>query len=428
MSSFDLVNELANTHVNNGFKLCSLDVVSLFTNVPTEMVLDSISRRWDYIVRNCKITKSEFFIAVKLILNSTFFVFNGKIYQQTFGVPMGSPLSPIAADIVLQDLETKALEILKYCPPFYKRYIDDVTLAAPSALLQHTLDVFNSFHPRLQFTIEIGEDDTLKFLEITMLLKDNRLTFDWFHKPTFSGRYLNYWSQHPVCQKRGTVIGLIDRAFLLSHPSYHAKNFKLVIDILLDNCYPLSFIFGILRERLKYLFSRESNAKGGRNEDDAIPFFTIPYIPKITDHFKNATRGLNMRLSYNSLNKMSTFIKAHKDSLPRSKQSNVVYKVNCMECDASYVGQTSRQMQTRIKEHQNHINRNTSNHSVLTDHRIEFNHNFDWSNAEILDNEPYYYKRLILCIKRQVNGLNLQTDTEGLPDSYLSVIETLSKI
>ncbi|XP_071653840.1 uncharacterized protein [Temnothorax longispinosus] len=200
-NSIDLVEELGNAHVNDGYKLISLDVVSLFTNVPIERVLDSITVRWNFISKNCKIPKAEFFIAVRLVLNSTFFIFNGKIYRQTFGVPMGSPLSPMAADIVLQDLETIALATLKYIPPFYKRYIDDITLAAPLAFLQHTLDVFNSFHPRLKFTIEIGENDTLNFLEITMILNNNRLTFDWFHKPTFSGRYLNFFSQHPACQK-----------------------------------------------------------------------------------------------------------------------------------------------------------------------------------------------------------------------------------
>ncbi|XP_077275937.1 uncharacterized protein LOC143904848, partial [Temnothorax americanus] len=196
----DLVKELANIHVSDGYKLISLDVVSLFTNVPVDMVLDSISARWHFIARNCKIPKSEFFNAVRLVLNSTFFMFNGKFYRQTFGVPMSSPFSPISADIVLQDLKTIAHISLNYTPPFYKRYIDDITLAAPSTSLQHTLDVFNSFHPRLKCTLEIREDDTLNFLKITLILNNHKLTFDWFHKPTFSGRYLNFMSQHPVCQ------------------------------------------------------------------------------------------------------------------------------------------------------------------------------------------------------------------------------------
>ncbi|KAM0732494.1 hypothetical protein ACS0PU_002036 [Formica fusca] len=72
-----------------------------------------------------------------------------------------------------------------------------------------------------------------------------------------------------------------------------------------------------------------------------------------------------------------------------------------------------------------------SGHSVITDHRVSFNHDFDWDNVSVLDNEPWLRKRLIseiLHIKRQKNGLNLQTDTEGLPDMYIPVLEKLSKI
>ena len=66
--------------------------------------------------------------------------------------------------------------------------------------LNSTLDIFNSQYPRLQFTMEI-ESDRLNFLAVTVI-RDNVLTeFNWYHKPTFSGRYLNFWSQHPVSQK-----------------------------------------------------------------------------------------------------------------------------------------------------------------------------------------------------------------------------------
>lgn len=101
---------------------------------------------------------AEFISAVRFVLDSTFFTFNGIIYQQTFDTPMGSPLSPIMTDIVLQDLEERALTSLNFTPSFYVRYVDDIALAAPSSALEHTLSVFNSFHPRLQFTMEIGED------------------------------------------------------------------------------------------------------------------------------------------------------------------------------------------------------------------------------------------------------------------------------
>ncbi|XP_071647576.1 uncharacterized protein [Temnothorax longispinosus] len=123
-------------------------------------------------------------------------------YMRTFGSPMGSPLSPIGADIVMQDLEERALELLSFTPPFYERYVDDIAMAIPSTECTHTLEVFNSFHPRLQFTMEVGVDGRLNFLEITMIRTENRLQFDWFHKSTFSGKYLNFCPSIPIARRK----------------------------------------------------------------------------------------------------------------------------------------------------------------------------------------------------------------------------------
>ncbi|KYM95692.1 hypothetical protein ALC62_13658 [Cyphomyrmex costatus] len=59
------------------------------------------------------------------------------------------------------------------------------------------------------------------------------------------------------------------------------------------------------------------------------------------------------------------------------------------------------------------------------EHRLKYGHDFQWDNIKILDEEPCYRKRLIsemLHIKRQKNSLNLQTDTEGLHDAYVPII------
>jgi len=109
----------------------------------------------------------------------------------------------------------------------------------------------------------------------------------------------------------------------------------------------------------------------------------------------------------------------------------VVYKVSCNDCDASYVGQTSRQLKKRISKHRNHIRRNTSQLSVLTNHRLEFGHNFNWEEPEIWDRESSLGKRLVaemLFIKRQRNSLNLQSDMEGLHHVFATIIDKLSRV
>jgi len=90
-----------------------LDVIFLFTNVPTELAIKSINKRWHYILNNFKITcitKEEFFIVVESVLNSTVFTFSKRHYKQIFETSMRSPLFPIIANIVLEDLEEFAIQ------------------------------------------------------------------------------------------------------------------------------------------------------------------------------------------------------------------------------------------------------------------------------------------------------------------------------
>jgi len=108
--SFQLVKKLSGTVLNDNNILISLDIISLFTNIPIDLAIDSVANRWEVISANCNIPKEEFIKAVSFVLDSTYFVFNNIFYKQTFGTPMGSPLSLIIADLVMRDLEERALE------------------------------------------------------------------------------------------------------------------------------------------------------------------------------------------------------------------------------------------------------------------------------------------------------------------------------
>src|SRR5436190_6639905 len=348
---------------------------------------------------------------------------------------MGSPLSPIAADIVLCDLESRALTMLPMHLPFYVRYVDDVALAAPSSMFKDILHTFNSFHPRLQFTMEESVGNQLDFLDVSIIINENIIEFDWFHKPTYSGRYLNFESWHPICHKRGTILGLIDRAFLLTNPKYHQKNIEFVINTLLNNDYPLTYIFKVINDRLKKLMTKKQTLQpltyndAPTNRDDIL-YSNIPYFLNISDKFKHIMKNTNITMSYTGMNKLNPFIKVQKDKLTTDQHSNVVYKISCADCGASYVGQTRRLLLTKIKEHRSHISRNTLQKSVITNHRLT-GHEFKWEEVEVLDREPILNKRLtseMIFIKRQKNSLNMQSDTDNLNAAYIPLLENFSTI
>ena len=123
----------------------------------------------------------------------------------------------------------------------------------------------------------------------------------------------------------------------------------------------MGFIFSVLARRLQLIFNRinkdepqKPRIESGTTGDNETPiFFNVPYVRNYADRFKHATRDLDIKMSYTGLNKLNCFIKVQKDRLNKDKKTGVVYKINCGDCDASYVGQTKRLLKTRgtLKTH-----------------------------------------------------------------------------
>ena len=111
--------------------------------------------------------------------------------------------------------------------------MDDIVFAAPNNLISSMLDSFNSYHERINFTVDYGDDRGINFLDVKLLIESGRVIFDIYKKPTNSGRYLNFFSNHPIEHKKGVVIGLLDRILFLSHPKFHNINISSLIITLL---------------------------------------------------------------------------------------------------------------------------------------------------------------------------------------------------
>lgn len=370
-----MYHKLSGKEISNEELLVSLDVVSLFTNVPIELVLEGIRKRWMYLEDKISIPLQEFILAIEFVLTSTFFTFNNIIYKQTFGTPMGSPVSPAAADIVMQDVESEALRLFGIELPLYIRYVDDILMVAQNNQVDRLLDIFNSIHKRLQFTKEVETERCISFLDLSLHIINNKIIIDWYYKDTFSGRYLSFFSEHPICHKTGTIFSLTDRAIKLSHPMYHQKNLRFIVMTLLNNGYPLELIFSKINNRLKTLFRTEKNKTNVVDTTSVRKkIISFPYIKNASEIVTSSIDRNQFTIGYRCLNNLSRLIRRHKDKDDRDSSNNVVYKIRCNDCDASYVSQTKRQIKTRVSEHKRNAMLDISRHSVITNHMLEFNH------------------------------------------------------
>ncbi|XP_062711099.1 uncharacterized protein LOC134289353 [Aedes albopictus] len=166
ISSFAFCQDIQNTKLPEGYIIISLDVVSLFTNVPRELVRKSIIDRWSEIIT--EINLDLFIEIVDLCMDASFFRFEGQYYRQVFGTAMGSPLSPILADIALDTVIDKAMSSLPFPIPILKKYVDDIFMAIPTDAKELVLDAFNRHEVRLQFTLETEVNGKLPYLDMTL--------------------------------------------------------------------------------------------------------------------------------------------------------------------------------------------------------------------------------------------------------------------
>src|SRR5580765_2337938 len=344
---------------------------------------------------------------------------------------MGSPLSPILVDIVMDDLEIQCLNTLSFKVPVYCRYVDDVFTIIPRKKLDEVLTTFNNYHQWLKFTHEFEVNSSINFLNTTVIRSENKLITNWCRKPTWSGRYINFHSNHPTKYKINTIYNLVDHAILLSDDRFHNDNIKIVQDILINNCFPKHIIKQHIQKRRNILKNRNKNSDEHKiiiNKYDKMTFISLPFVKYLSHNLKSTLSGNGMNIVYKINKKLNTLIRLGKDKLPNNERTNVVYKIDCKNCNTTYIGQTKRHLRTRVKEHYNNIKLHTSNYSVISTHKLETGHDFDWTKPNILHNEKHVRKREItemFFIKKTNNTINLQKDTDGLDNIYDKIIKVV---
>ena len=99
----------------------SFDLKSLFTSIPLELAIDSVKEALANYNDDLPIPKDEVIDLLILCLESTFFQYDENFFQQLHGTAMGSPVSVVVAEIVMQRLEERALATYHNPPAFWYR-------------------------------------------------------------------------------------------------------------------------------------------------------------------------------------------------------------------------------------------------------------------------------------------------------------------
>ena len=151
-------------------QMVSLDVVTLFTKVPTDetlaVILDNLAADPLLEERTC-IPIDYLMEMLTFCVKTTKFAKWSDLYPQEEGLAMGLPLSPVLANIYMEYFEEMALGSTPLKLSMWLRYIYDTFILWPHQEdVQALLNRVNSIQPSIQFSMEKEQDNKLPFLDI----------------------------------------------------------------------------------------------------------------------------------------------------------------------------------------------------------------------------------------------------------------------
>ena len=111
-NSTDFINKIKDIKVEADETIVSYDVVALYPSIPQDEAIHLVHNKMlndTQLHQKTPMSPDEAVQLFKTCVQTTYFSFNGKLYQQTNGLAIGASTSGFCADIFMEDLEQRAL-------------------------------------------------------------------------------------------------------------------------------------------------------------------------------------------------------------------------------------------------------------------------------------------------------------------------------
>ncbi|BHF79075.1 hypothetical protein SprV_0602219200 [Sparganum proliferum] len=180
--------------------MVSFDVTSLFTSTPPNLAREVLRKRLEEAYDETQNAfKIEHLLRLFEFCQHTFFTFAGETYEQINGTPMGSPVSCLVAELVLQELEKIAFD--QHEPVFLRRKVDDTFVTVNKDILYHFHNLLDTVFPDIKFTRKEEQEQQLPFMDVLVRRNLNgELETTVYRKTTNVTQFLSLYSKNPVAQ------------------------------------------------------------------------------------------------------------------------------------------------------------------------------------------------------------------------------------
>ena len=247
------------------------------------------------------------------------------------------------------------------------------------------LEFLNQQHPNIKFTIEYEHRNKLSFLDTLVKRVRNRYVTTIYHKKTFTGVYLNWTSLTSKKYKIALIKCLLNRILrICSEEKDRELEIRKLKFNLERNQYPRTVIDQVIDS---VMAGETPRPKETSKTTTSKEFIVLPYSSSKCDEFegrlarmvKKNFPNVDFNVAFQppmTLGRLFPF----KDNIKKDEdKSLVVYQLKCNDCNATYIGKTSRILARRLYEHA------TRNDSACHEHCVKLGHTIDYENPEVID-------------------------------------------
>jgi hypothetical protein len=293
-----------------------------------------------------------------VVLNTSYFQFEGMFFKQLKGLPMGNKISSLLADFYMDRIESPLIGML--VGPYYYRYVDDCLIITTSReAATEIYDIFNSRDRNIHFDMEHPDNNgNLSLLDFSLNTSQGSPIFRPYMKIIKKDIFIHGDTAIPSNMKQNIILNEWDRL------KQRCDNMEDIED------QRTNFITKLTRNGHR-MIPRISNLPRRRThiQDGPIFYMPIPFIDDATNTMvKRALRGLgyNIRLSHRSRNLSNILSNSQNGpptrngrcNIPHCRVNNencyksmVVYQATCSQCSQFYIGSTKLFLHTRIRQH-----------------------------------------------------------------------------
>ena len=153
----------------------TLDVTSLYTNIPLEESLDIMEEEF-FPKTKCGIPVVYLRKMLELILRCNNFKFNRKHFLQINGTAMGTRVAPTYANLFMAHFEEKHIYVCNSRPRIWFRFIDDIwgIFNGDEISFKKFNSEINSVHASIKLSGEFSKTE-VNFLDVTTYRKNSKV-------------------------------------------------------------------------------------------------------------------------------------------------------------------------------------------------------------------------------------------------------------